>query len=153
MSHSRPQAHSPLVTNSSADHVDPEPPRVPGEMDVPSGSTPTSASSDSRPLGDPHVAFTDGIGRSEKGNHSDKEDQPVTDDDASAVADQRKRRRLPELKWPKCLAWIPANMTWTKWKPVIRSAVSAWLSVIFLVIGPVENAMGQVCTFRLPPAA
>ena len=41
--------------------------------------------------------------------------------------------------------WIPANFTFSKLKPVIRSALSAWLSLILFVIPTVENTLGQVC--------
>lgn len=138
---------------SSPNHIDQEPPRVPNELDVPTGSTQTSAASDSPTLDDPRVAFTNGVAECKKRDNSDKERQPVADGDASALAGQRMRRRLSELRWPESLAWIPANMTWTNWKPIIRSAVAVWLSIVFLVIDPVQDAMGQVCTFRLPPAA
>jgi hypothetical protein len=40
------------------------------------------------------------------------------------------------------LAWIPANWTWQKFKPLIRCAVAAWLAIVLFVIPPVMRAMG-----------
>jgi hypothetical protein len=40
--------------------------------------------------------------------------------------------------------WIPQNATWSKWKPVIRCALAAWICGLLFVIPKTENAMGQV---------
>lgn len=48
------------------------------------------------------------------------------------------------LKLPANLQWIPSNCTWTKIKPVIRSAVAAWISAVLFAIPKVELFMGQV---------
>jgi len=40
------------------------------------------------------------------------------------------------------LAWIPANWTWQKFKPLIRCAVAAWLAIVLFVIPPAMRAMG-----------
>lgn len=50
------------------------------------------------------------------------------------------------IKLPKSLEWIPANSTWSKWKPVIRSALAAWITVVIFVIPRTENLLGQVCS-------
>lgn len=42
------------------------------------------------------------------------------------------------------LQWIPDNFTATQLKPVVRSALCAWVSVVLLVIARVEDVMGQV---------
>ena len=47
--------------------------------------------------------------------------------------------------FPLDLSWIPANFSWPKIKPVIRSSAMAFVSVIFMVLSPVENVTGQVC--------
>ena len=59
-----------------------------------------------------------------------------------------KKRSLPEVKLPQSLQWIPSNWTWSKLKPVIRSALSQWISLVLVVINPSLRAMGQVrdCT-------
>lgn len=41
-------------------------------------------------------------------------------------------------------AWIHANLDITHLKPVIRSALSAWISILLLVIFKSEKVMGQV---------
>lgn len=50
-----------------------------------------------------------------------------------------------KFKLPKSLQWIPANSTWSKWKPVIRSALAAWIAVVIFIIPRTENILGQVC--------
>lgn len=45
---------------------------------------------------------------------------------------------------PFDFAWIPANFTWSKLKPVIRCALVAWISIVFVVIGRTEQVLGQV---------
>lgn len=42
-------------------------------------------------------------------------------------------------------AWIAPNNSWSKWKPVIRCALAAWIAGVLFVIPATENAMGQVC--------
>jgi hypothetical protein len=46
-------------------------------------------------------------------------------------------RALPDVQW------ISQNNTWSKWKPVIRCAIAAWICGLFFVIPGIENAMGQ----------
>jgi hypothetical protein len=50
------------------------------------------------------------------------------------------------IKLPKSLEWIPANSTWSRWKPVIRSALAAWIAVVIFAIPRTENLLGQVCS-------
>ncbi|KZT00914.1 uncharacterized protein LAESUDRAFT_523085 [Laetiporus sulphureus 93-53] len=45
--------------------------------------------------------------------------------------------------FPLDLQWIPNNWTWSKWKPVIRSAILGWLSILFMVITRLEEVTGQ----------
>jgi hypothetical protein len=52
--------------------------------------------------------------------------------------------QLRSIKSVASLQWIPANWTWSKWKPVIRSALAAWISVVIFVIPTTENLLGQV---------
>lgn len=47
-------------------------------------------------------------------------------------------------------SWIPANFSWRKIKPVIRSTILGFLSVVFLVIPRVEHALGNVSHRPLP---
>ncbi|KAF9220310.1 hypothetical protein BS17DRAFT_739428 [Gyrodon lividus] len=62
------------------------------------------------------------------------------------------------IKLPPSLQWIPANWTWSKWKPVIRSALAAWISLVIFVIPKSENLLGQagfliiIASFLSPPS-
>ena len=40
--------------------------------------------------------------------------------------------------------WATKNFEFAKLKPVIRAAVAAWISLLFIIIFPLENVMGQV---------
>lgn len=53
------------------------------------------------------------------------------------------RLERSSLKFPRGLQWVSANWTWSKWKPALRSAVSAWVAVVIFVIPSVENVLGQ----------
>jgi hypothetical protein len=59
--------------------------------------------------------------------------------------DHAEEKQPARIKLPKSLEWIPANSTWSKWKPVIRSAIAAWITVVIFVISRTENLLGQVC--------
>ncbi|PWY96951.1 hypothetical protein BCV70DRAFT_203294 [Testicularia cyperi] len=48
---------------------------------------------------------------------------------------------LEPLPW--IIAWIPPCLTWAKLKPVIRSAIVAWICMLLLLISPVEIALGN----------
>ena len=52
---------------------------------------------------------------------------------------------------PSALQWIPANWSWSKWKPVLRSALAAWISLLFFLIPTTLNAMGEVSFSFFPP--
>ncbi|KAG1817351.1 hypothetical protein EV424DRAFT_1324468 [Suillus variegatus] len=62
------------------------------------------------------------------------------------------------MNLPQSLRWIPANSTWSKWKPVIRSALAAWIAVVVFIIPPIENILGQaafliiIASFLSPPS-
>lgn len=45
---------------------------------------------------------------------------------------------------PFDFAWIPANFTWSKLKPVIRCAVVCWVSAVLMIIPRTSSMMGQV---------
>ncbi|KIM88532.1 hypothetical protein PILCRDRAFT_62336 [Piloderma croceum F 1598] len=53
--------------------------------------------------------------------------------------------------------WVPQNTTWSRWKPVIRCALAAWICGLLFIISKTENAMGQasflilVASFISPP--
>ncbi|EJD51076.1 hypothetical protein AURDEDRAFT_182332 [Auricularia subglabra TFB-10046 SS5] len=52
------------------------------------------------------------------------------------------------LKSP-VVSWIAPKFTWTNLKPVIRSAVSGWISLLFILIPRTERIMGQASFFIL----
>ncbi|KAF5318091.1 hypothetical protein D9619_012029 [Psilocybe cf. subviscida] len=68
----------------------------------------------------------------------------------------------PKPKWLTFLTsrvvWIPANWTFAKWKPAIRCALVAWLSLVLFVIPVVERELGQasflvlIVAFLSPPS-
>ncbi|CCM03488.1 uncharacterized protein FIBRA_05622 [Fibroporia radiculosa] len=75
--------------------------------------------------------------------------------------DSRSSRRLAPLRrlaaalvrnFPMDLQWIPANWAWLKFKPVIRSSILGFVSVMFMVIAPVQRVLGQA-TFLILIAA
>ena len=53
------------------------------------------------------------------------------------------RATSPNFELPDCLRWIPDNWTTSKWMPAIRCAVAEWISLVFLVVKPSTQAMGQ----------
>ncbi|KAG1767104.1 hypothetical protein EDD22DRAFT_876477 [Suillus occidentalis] len=74
----------------------------------------------------------------------------VFESPAHAAEKQPTKRKM---KLPQTLKWIPANSTWSKWKPVIRSALTGWIAVVVFIIPRTENLLGQVCaSFLLPPS-
>ncbi|KAG9311166.1 hypothetical protein JVU11DRAFT_8233 [Chiua virens] len=62
------------------------------------------------------------------------------------------------LKLPPSLQWVPANCTWSKWKPVLRSALAAWIGLLLFLIPTTLNTMGQasfliiIASFLSPPS-
>ena len=67
---------------------------------------------------------------------------------SSDTTHQKENQNPPEPRRnftvPSSLAWIPQNLTWSKLKPVIRCSLVAWVSALFMIIGPVSHAVGQV---------
>ncbi|KAF8431956.1 hypothetical protein L210DRAFT_3650787 [Boletus edulis BED1] len=59
---------------------------------------------------------------------------------------------------PHTLQWIPANWSWSKWKPVLRSALAAWISLLLFLIPTTIKVMGQaafliiIASFLSPPS-
>ena len=48
---------------------------------------------------------------------------------------------------PPTLQWVPGHCNWSKWKPVVRSALAAWFSLLLFLIPTTQNVMGQVSFF------
>lgn len=77
-------------------------------------------------------------------------------DGTNDIEDQRPKQRNSALRkqvgavWnivSSNFAWIPPNNVWSKWKPVIRCALTAWICGVLFIIPTTEAAMGQVCGF------
>ncbi|KIP04314.1 hypothetical protein PHLGIDRAFT_493842 [Phlebiopsis gigantea 11061_1 CR5-6] len=61
--------------------------------------------------------------------------------------EKAKPPRLSFAQWlvkysPVDLKWIPANWAWSKVKPVIRCAIVAWISILFVIIPKTEVTLG-----------
>ncbi|KAI6044608.1 hypothetical protein EDC04DRAFT_2561114 [Pisolithus marmoratus] len=63
--------------------------------------------------------------------------------EASSSGSASKQSECSSLKLPRRLQWVSTNWTWSKWKPALRSAVSAWVCLVIFVIPTVENVLGQ----------
>lgn len=67
---------------------------------------------------------------------------------SSDATHQKENQNPPEPRRnftvPSSLAWIPQNLTWSKLKPVIRCSLVAWVSAVFMIVGPVSRVVGQV---------
>ncbi|KAG1814722.1 uncharacterized protein BJ212DRAFT_1361725 [Suillus subaureus] len=81
-----------------------------------------------------------------------------TDVSESSDHTDEKQPVRQKIKLPQSLQWIPANSTWSKWKPVIRSALTAWIAVVVFIIPRTENLLGQaafliiIASFLSPPS-
>ncbi|PWN37634.1 uncharacterized protein FA14DRAFT_118501 [Meira miltonrushii] len=52
--------------------------------------------------------------------------------------------KLQSIKLPGFIAWIPPVVKdWSKLKPVLRSALAAWICMVFMLIDPVEKMLGN----------
>ncbi|KAF8550186.1 hypothetical protein OG21DRAFT_1469052 [Imleria badia] len=100
----------------------------------------------------------------EAGADSDKEGtlhQPNALDGGNKTAETSpasvKSLRLSD-NIPPTLQWIPANWSWSKWKPVLRSALAAWIGLLLFLIPTTLNVMGQaafliiIASFLSPPS-
>ncbi|KAK0549805.1 hypothetical protein OC845_002960 [Tilletia horrida] len=52
-------------------------------------------------------------------------------------------KRILGPVWTPTQAWIKRCSSWAQMKPILRSALLAWICYIFLLIDPVERMMGQ----------
>ncbi|KAG1736637.1 uncharacterized protein EDB91DRAFT_1141898 [Suillus paluster] len=80
------------------------------------------------------------------------------DADVSSGRADEKQPLKQKIKLPQNLQWMPANSTWSKWKPVIRCALAAWVSAVVFIIPRTENILGQaafliiIASFLSPPS-
>ena len=95
---------------------------------------------------DPHGG-DDTIIESEEKPESKSADPADADPSSSDIQEKGEENPpLPERKFtlPQSLAWIPANLTWSQLKLLIRCSLTAWVSLVFAIIAPVSRSLGQV---------
>ena len=73
----------------------------------------------------------------------DSEKPPKPRPDASRIPITTRISKLLPLD----LGWIRPNLTWSKFKPVIRCSVVCWVSALFMIIGPTSEALGMVSLY------
>ncbi|KAL4063403.1 hypothetical protein V8B97DRAFT_1930456 [Scleroderma yunnanense] len=77
--------------------------------------------------------------------------------DEELTRDSSKASGLCSFRLPQGLQWISKNWTWSKWKPALRGALAAWISLVIFVIPTAEDVMGQaafliiIASFFSPP--
>ncbi|KAG5730014.1 hypothetical protein E4T56_gene20195 [Termitomyces sp. T112] len=62
-------------------------------------------------------------------------------DGAKEVSKDKEKRH--QWRTPAVLQWIPTNLKYPKFKPIIRCAVAAWLALVLFIIPPVQVFFGQ----------
>lgn len=102
----------------------------------------------------PHIAVSSAsppISSATDANQAEKQHSP---DAISDNADKAKRstlarhwkpfaRRVGLDPLPSYVAWVGPCLTWPKLKPVIRSALLAWICLLIFLIAPSERALGN----------
>jgi len=100
------------------------------------------------PLYDPHGGDETIVEPKEKlENKSANPGASASPSSSSAIQERGKEDPPPPEKkftLPPSIAWIPANFTWSQLKTVIRCSLTAWVSLLFTIIGPVSRSLGQV---------
>jgi hypothetical protein len=71
---------------------------------------------------------------------SPKDSGSSAQDPDSLIQDMKNElmKRLPSI------SWIQKNANWPALKPVIRSSIAAWICLLFMLIYPTEQLLGQV---------
>ncbi len=85
-----------------------------------------------------HVHMAPSEGEREKQDGDAPERHPSGKDKSNSKSPSH---RLAEILRPYWI-WIPPNLNWPKLKPVLRSALVAWVCLVLFVIQPVQEAMG-----------
>lgn len=53
-------------------------------------------------------------------------------------------KRIRSINLPPTISWIPVVIKdWSRLKPVLRSSLAAWICMVFMLIDPVEKALGN----------
>ena len=83
-----------------------------------------------------------------KPSHGDlKKPERNADEKDSEKKPPSKSRILASKIWTRLahhFQWVSPNNTWSKWKPVIRCALAAWIGAIIFIVPTSETTMGQV---------
>lgn len=75
-----------------------------------------------------------------------KEEVDSTEDHQNANSTKKKliSAKLESIKLPGFIAWIPPVLKdWSRLKPVLRSALAAWICMVFMLIDPVLKVLGN----------
>ncbi len=90
-----------------------------------------------------------------KEGHNNKEDKEKSSSKKSEDEDKQQNfmdrvkasaRKIPLVGTVE-LGWIPNNLNWSKIKPALRSALLAWVSLLFVIIPKLSVMLGQVSSF------
>lgn len=107
---------------------------------------PTSPTTYDPRIGDEELSLEDlqdATGNTKSDNQQKEEPSSSSSDrDTDGGADNEEAKNL--FKLPSSLQWVPANFTWSKVKPVIRCAISAWVSLLLVIIPQTSKFLGQV---------
>ena len=132
----------------------------PSEEDPP--SSPRRPSARKRVHMDRHPTFEESAPRrypasstiSSDTHHKQHRVHGYSKDDEEGEGEEEEKPARPWWGWdrllrasPVDLGWIPANWSWSKIKPVVRCAVTGWISVLFFVVPQLEVVLGQVRVF------
>lgn len=82
-----------------------------------------------------------------KGTTPEEEASNLSTSSSGAEGGTKKDDGKSRFKLPSTLQWIPANWTWSKAKPVIRCAISAWVCLLLVIIPESSKFLGQVSIF------
>ena len=128
-----PSSPTAKVSNTDHTHTLYPNPKPKLQAKIPSDSTPT---------------LPPFISSSSESSSSNSPRDWTTDSQAGALRKQNRRWHTEfflslSSKIKMHLEWVPANLTYPKLKPAIRSAVAAWVCVVLFVIPAFERAMGQ----------
>lgn len=82
----------------------------------------------------------------EKGEAGTKPDAPVKRERLIFEGWRKLRKWLADTGLVPDFCWVTNNLEAAKFKPAIRSAVAAWVSLLLMIILPAEEFLGQVST-------
>ncbi|GAC98298.1 hypothetical protein PHSY_005891 [Pseudozyma hubeiensis SY62] len=101
------------------------------------------------------ASTSDNIDQAEKQQHSQSSQQDSTPQDNSNNGKSKPNVSRTRRHWkrfaklvgldplPWYISWAPPCFTWPKLKPVIRSALLAWICMVIFLINPAERTLGS----------